>query len=213
MVVEPNGDILLSHGGNLWTPPGLTRFYANPNQPRVQFDSAEIIVNELSGIATVTIQRLGDSSNALTVDYATRGGTARAGLSYVATRGTLAFAPLEVIKTISIPILDDRVFNNNLTVRVTLSRPTGGLLGLNPLTVTIRDRGPRILSSGPGFGFNGGQFGFVLTGPGGQSVVVEASDDLADWLPVWTNTFTGALQFTDPQSGAAPQRFYRTRAP
>ncbi len=70
-----------------------------------------------------------------------------------------------------------------------------------------------ILSSGPGFGFNGRQFGFVLTGAAGQLVVVEASDDLADWLPIWTNTFTGGLQFTDPQSGIDPQRFYRLRLP
>jgi hypothetical protein len=47
---------------------------------------------------------------------------------------------------------------------------------------------PRILNSGPGFGFNGGQFGFNLTGPAGQLVVVEASTDLVSWLPIGTNT-------------------------
>jgi sugar lactone lactonase YvrE len=55
-----------------------------------------------------------------------------------------------------------------------------------------------ILNSGPGFGLNSGQFGFTLTGPAGQLVVVEASTDLVSWLPVWTNTFTGALNFSDP---------------
>ena len=61
---------------------------------------------------------------------------------------------------------------------------------------------PMILTSGPGFGFNGGLFSFNLTGPAGQSVVVEASTDLVSWLPIWTNTFLGALHFSDPQSGA-----------
>jgi sugar lactone lactonase YvrE len=74
---------------------------------------------------------------------------------------------------------------------------------------------PMILSSGPGFGFNRGQFGFNLTGPVGQPVVVEASTDLVSWLPLWTNTFTfpAALNFSDPQSGVYSNRFYRAHLP
>jgi secreted PhoX family phosphatase len=51
---------------------------------------------------------------------------------------------------------------------------------------TIRKGYPAlaITSSGPGFGFNGGQFGFTLTGPSGQLVIVEASTDLSSWLPI-----------------------------
>ena len=70
---------------------------------------------------------------------------------------------------------------------------------------------PIILNSGPEFGFDGGQFGFNLTGPAGRSLVVEASTDLVSWLPLWTNTFTGALNFSDPQSGVYSNRFYRAR--
>src|SRR5207248_286229 len=74
---------------------------------------------------------------------------------------------------------------------------------------------PTILNSGPGIGFNGGQFGFNLTGPAGQSVVVEASTDLMNWLPLWTNTFTvpAALSFSDPQSRLYSNRFYRAHLP
>jgi sugar lactone lactonase YvrE len=68
---------------------------------------------------------------------------------------------------------------------------------------------PRILN----FGFNGGQFRFDLKGPPAQSVVVEASTDLVSWVPVWTNTFSGALSFSDPQSAASSHRFYRARMP
>ncbi len=70
-----------------------------------------------------------------------------------------------------------------------------------------------IVTSGPGFGFNGGQFGFILTGPQGQLVVVEASTDLVSWRPLWTNTFSGALNFSDPQSRVYSNRFYRARTP
>jgi streptogramin lyase len=80
---------------------------------------------------------------------------------------------------------------------------------------TIRKGYPAlmILSSGPGFGFNGGQFGFLLTGPAGQLVVVEASTDLVSWLPVWTNTFAGPLNFNDPQSSLHSNRSYRAHLP
>jgi len=70
-----------------------------------------------------------------------------------------------------------------------------------------------MVTSAPGFGFNGGQFGFSLTGPAGRSVVVEASTDLVSWLPLWTNTFTSILNFNDLQSGDYSNRFYRARLP
>ncbi len=72
---------------------------------------------------------------------------------------------------------------------------------------------PMILSSGPGFGFNGSQFGFILTGPTGQLVVVDGSTDLVSWLPLWTNTFASDLSFSDPQNGVSTNRFYRARLP
>jgi sugar lactone lactonase YvrE len=81
---------------------------------------------------------------------------------------------------------------------------------------TIRKGYPAlaITSFGPSFGFNTGQFGFTLTGPSGQLVIVEASTDLSNWLPIWTNTFvTNALPFSDPQSGVYSHRFYRARLP
>ena len=81
---------------------------------------------------------------------------------------------------------------------------------------TIRKGSPvpmGFLLFGPRVGFDGGQFGFFLTGPAGQSVVVQASSDLMRWLPVWTNTFAGALNFVDSQSGVYSNRFYRAFLP
>ena len=92
------------------------------------------------------------------------------------------------------------------------------VLVVNTSNNTIRKGYPAnvpvvIVTSGPGFGFNGGQFGFNLTGPAGRLVVVEASTDLVSWLPLWTNTFAGALNFSDPQSGVYSNRFYRAHLP
>jgi hypothetical protein len=72
------------------------------------------------------------------------------------------------------------------------------------------------IASSPGI--SGGHFGFLLNGPGltgaaGASVVVDASPDLANWTPIWTNalTFPSSLTFTDPSSPSLPARFYRAR--
>lgn len=62
-------------------------------------------------------------------------------------------------------------------------------------------------------GFNAGQFGFNLTGPAGRLVIVEASTHFVSWLALWTNTLAGPLNFSDPPSGGASNRFYRTRLP
>jgi len=76
---------------------------------------------------------------------------------------------------------------------------------------TIRKGTPplAITSSGQDFGFSGNQFGFDLRAPNGGSVVVESSKDLVSWLPLWTNTISGVLRFSDPQSGLLSKRFYR----
>jgi sugar lactone lactonase YvrE len=79
---------------------------------------------------------------------------------------------------------------------------------------TIRKGYPAltIVPAGLNFGSNEAQFSFSLTGPVGQSVVVEASSDLLHWLPIWTNTLEGPLNFKDPQSGGYSSRFYRARS-
>jgi hypothetical protein len=71
-----------------------------------------------------------------------------------------------------------------------------------------------IITSSTNFGFIGGQFGFKLSGPAGQLVVVEVSTNLVNWLPIWTNTLGPVTNsFSDPQSGSFSQRFYRAVTP
>jgi hypothetical protein len=55
-----------------------------------------------------------------------------------------------------------------------------------------------------------GELRFAVAGFVGQQVVVEASTNLLDWLPVATNTFTTTnLMFQDAASPAFARRFYR----
>jgi sugar lactone lactonase YvrE len=80
---------------------------------------------------------------------------------------------------------------------------------------TIRKGSPALVITSPAatFGSNGRQFGFDLAGPAGKVVVVEASTDLVSWLPLWTNTLTDALHFTNPESGVDSHPFCRIRTP
>jgi uncharacterized delta-60 repeat protein len=56
-------------------------------------------------------------------------------------------------------------------------------------------------------------FGFTVTGPANQSIVVEGSTDLQTWMPLRTNLVpaNGLLPFIDLDAASASQRFYRVR--
>jgi hypothetical protein len=59
---------------------------------------------------------------------------------------------------------------------------------------------------------SGNQVQFTLTGAPGRTYVVQASTNLVDWVPIYTNIapINGLLQFTDPRATIYPSRFYRT---
>jgi hypothetical protein len=62
----------------------------------------------------------------VTLNYATRNGTATAGTDYTASTGTLTFAPGEFEKTVSVPILGDRIAETDETFQFVLSNPSRG---------------------------------------------------------------------------------------
>ncbi|HEX8738222.1 MAG TPA: Calx-beta domain-containing protein, partial [Pyrinomonadaceae bacterium] len=75
--------------------------------------------------ATFTVTLVsGGSPNPTTVNYATANGTATAGSDYVATSGTLTFAPGETTKTITVTINGDTLKEANEFFFVNLSTPS-----------------------------------------------------------------------------------------
>ncbi len=73
---------------------------------------------------------------------------------------------------------------------------------------------PQAQTSGASFGVKTNRFGFNLTGSSGLVIVVEASTNLLNWVPVATNTLAGSTAFfSDPQWTNYPGRFYRLRSP
>jgi hypothetical protein len=62
-------------------------------------------------------------------------------------------------------------------------------------------------------GVKPGGFGFTLTRLTNQTIVVEASANLMNWQPIWTNTQSGAsADFVDPEWLNHSNRFYRARS-
>ena len=87
----------------------------------------------------VKVLRTGDVTGAVSVNYGTADGTATAGSDYTATSGTLNFEPGELTKIISIPIVNDNIYEGATeTFTLTLSGPTGSAILTAPGTMTIK---------------------------------------------------------------------------
>jgi hypothetical protein len=69
---------------------------------------------------------------------------------------------------------------------------------------------PLAITTHAAFAFTNGMFGFNVTGPSGSNVVIQASIDLHTWIPLQTNQLgSGPLYFSDTNTAANAQRFYR----
>jgi hypothetical protein len=114
------------------------------------FSSATYSTSEAGGTVTLTVNRTGGSSGAVTADYALAGGTATGGavcgvgIDYVNTGGTVSFADTETSKTFNVTICNDATFEPDETFNATLSNPTGGATIGSPgsATVTILNDDP-----------------------------------------------------------------------
>jgi DNA-binding beta-propeller fold protein YncE len=120
---DPKG-LLFDTNGNLFV-------VSNGNNSVLRFGAASQFAFTVS-LASVT-------AGTTTVDYSTADGTAVAGRDYVATPGTLTFAPGETVKTILVPTLDDGGAEPTKGLTVNLSNPTGGIITSSRGIGTILD--------------------------------------------------------------------------
>jgi hypothetical protein len=108
---------------------------------QIDFKSLHYDVDETDGQATVTVQRVDGVGGAVSIDYATSGGTATAGSDYADASGTLTFGPGEASKSFTVPVMSDSTHEGDETFQVTLSNAGGGASLGSPAggTVTITD--------------------------------------------------------------------------
>lgn len=93
----------------------------------------DVVVDEKQGTATFAVT-LGNvrgtaSGGSVSVDYRTADLGALAGSDYTSRTGTLTFAPGEVVKTVTVPLLDDGVAEGIERFSLLLSNPLNATLG------------------------------------------------------------------------------------
>jgi chitinase len=91
-------------------------------------------------LVTFTVSLSAPSTQPVTVAYATADGTATQGQDYVATSGTLTFAPGQTQQTITVSVMADPTNTTDETFFVTLQNPVNGVIpgtGKGTGTITV----------------------------------------------------------------------------
>jgi uncharacterized repeat protein (TIGR01451 family) len=115
------------------------------------FSASTYNTTESSFAATITVRRIGDTSSAVTVDYATPDdssapppilpcstpGFVSSRCDFDAATGTLRFAPGDLVKTFDVLISQDNYVEGTESIVLTLSNPTNGALLGSPSTANL----------------------------------------------------------------------------
>lgn len=124
----------------------------------------------------------------VTVSYATADGTAVAGEDYQAASGTLTFAPGEVEKTVSVPVVGDLLEESHEVFLLSLSDPAGVLAGdLQALGTLLDEEG----CASPN----------LLINPGAESG--DFDDPVPGWQPGDPGAWVRRLAAPTPLEGVA----------
>jgi glucose/arabinose dehydrogenase len=123
---------------------------------RVQFvPSSTLAINDLTitegnsgtSVANFTVSLSSARSDTVTVNYATANNTAVAGVDYVATSGTLTFAPGQTSQTLSVGIIGDALNEDTVSFNVNLTTPTNATIGDSQGVGTIVDDDDPVLAT------------------------------------------------------------------
>lgn len=191
--------------------PKLTLIYTPPaGDGTVRFSEPTITVNEDAGTATVTVQRVGASTNTLTVDWTITGGTATSGDDFKGPlTGKLTFLPTDLMRTFTIPIENDLKLETNETILLGLSG-AGVSFTRDTAKIVIRDNDfnvatPSLLlnefnvnPSGNDFPFEFAEFVGAASAPMGNLYLVSMRGD-AD---VFSGNADSAINLSDFSNGA-----------
>ena len=112
----------------------------------VSISDATVAEGNAGGTAlSFSVQLSKAAKKPASVHYATADGSAAAPADYASASGTIAFAPGETTKSISVSIVGDASVEQDETLTVALSAPVNAVLGTASATGTIKndDVGPR----------------------------------------------------------------------
>jgi hypothetical protein len=178
---EPAGNGVVS-----LTRPNIRLMFNPPSGPgAIQFRSSSFSADEGTS-AIITVDRVGESNAAVSVNYATSDGTATT-TDYTSVSGTLVWSAGDITpKTFTIPLTDDSIADPNETVILNLSNPNGTTIsGINPATLTIREGFRGTFTVGVGGNFtsltnSGGIFQAINNTPNVGPLVINIISDLTN---------------------------------
>ncbi len=154
-------------GINITIPVVTFTIFDDDALPEITFGpSSDTNVSECGPDASFSVVLDASSGGAVTVDYATSDGTASEDEDYRKSMGTLTFAPGYTRKTVSLPILVDNVPEPTETFFMSLSNPSGAMLGdRRRLLVTIVDAacGIGVSIADVGASEDSGEMSFAVT--------------------------------------------------
>ena len=215
LFVLPSGDLFVAGttdqgGTNLLGLAEYSGFDTN-----LEFSQAAYNVLGNAGSVLITVMRSGNTQNQVTVNYATSDATAVAGTNYTTTSGTLTFAPGQTTNTFTVRIIDAGSNQpSNTTFQVTLSSPSGAILG-SPSTANVTIAGAA--ASQPGdFQFSAatysvdqsaGTITITVTRSNGSSGAVGVTYATSDGTAVNGTDYTMATAMLSFAAGVTSQTF------
>ncbi|MBL0092610.1 MAG: hypothetical protein IPP50_09835 [Piscinibacter sp.] len=166
--------------GTVWsepqddTPPCAV---SDPSRGSVAFELAEYEAMELPGLgARITLVRRGGSSGAVSVQFDTADGDARAGDDYTATSRRVIFADGQTRRTVRVPITLDGTAEYRESLTLKLSDPRGcAALGTQAQATLLILDNDNPLPPVPGFTVGG-----TVTGLAGSGLVLHDQQQLID---------------------------------
>lgn len=156
--------------------------------------------------ATFTVRLIAPREQTVTVDYATQDGSAVAGQDYVATNGTVTFAPGETSRTITVAVTADNPPEPDEQFSVVLSNPVNSSIHRGTGTCLITEASISEIRI---------DTAIVFHTVAGRHYVVERSTDLTTWTAVQGAEDVlgvgGSMTVHDQGVGCTGVRYYRTR--
>ena len=196
-------------------PPSGTSATSTAGYVSLQTGSAAFTQN--SGQFAFLVTRTGGFKGAISVNYATANGTAKAGTDYTATSGTLTWADGDSsVRTVTVPWLDTANYSGTKTFSINLTCSSGCPLALSPNAselVTVTDN---LTPPSTKFNFNGSTVAYYLGlpidiygGTGGASGAQFAEQNINSSVlaggfsdPYFYLDGSNRIVFTSPTNGA-----------
>ena len=159
--------------------------------PQLSISNATVVEG---ATASLTVTRSGQTSTAVSVNYATANGTAVAPGDYGATSGTLTFQPSETTKTIAVGTVDDSAYESTENFTVNLSGATAGAVinkAVGTITLTDNDNPPSFSISSAS-ATEGNPLALTVTKSGTSAIPLSVSYGTSDGTAVAPGDYAAA---------------------